>query len=251
MRRILSARCFAFILVLSSALLMNCLWSKPEPEPEPEPEPLDSVDLLGSAITDENGNFEIKYDQEDFNESAPDIYLKIKTQDGGMIHTTEDNVRNDAGGTEEFNVKISKNYTVLDTLRTFRIYGKVTELETGKGMSNLIVKAIDTDADTHELLGAAATDENGNFEIKYDEEDLHESAPDIYLKIKTQDGEVICTTEDTVRYDAGDTEEFNVKIPKNYTILYTLETFRIYGKLVEKETGKGIANVIVKAIDED
>ena len=101
----------------------------------------------------------------------------------------------------------------------FKIHGKVIEKETGKGIPNLRVKAVDKDLFFDDLLGAVTTDENGNFEIKYDKEDFQElffdKKPDIYLKIKNPGGEVIHTTENRVRYDAGRTEEFIINISKN------------------------------------
>ncbi|RZN14304.1 MAG: hypothetical protein EF812_05830 [Methanosarcinales archaeon] len=70
-------------------------------------------DQLGSAITDKDGNFEIKYEGKNFKDSyldkQPDIYLRIKRPDGTVIHTTEDKVRYRAGATEEFVVNISKD----------------------------------------------------------------------------------------------------------------------------------------------
>jgi|GEM_PF-190956 len=101
----------------------------------------------------------------------------------------------------------------------FKIHGKVIEEETGKGIPNLTVKAIDRDLFFDDLLGAVSTDENGNFEIKYDKEDFQElffdKKPDIYLKVKNPEGEIIHSTEDKVRYEAGETEEFIIKISKN------------------------------------
>ena len=101
----------------------------------------------------------------------------------------------------------------------FKIHGKVIEKETGKGIPNLRVKAVDKDLFFDDLLGAVTTDENGNFVIKYDKEDFQElffdKKPDIYLKIKNLYGEVIHSTKDKVRYEASETEEFIVKISKN------------------------------------
>jgi hypothetical protein len=101
----------------------------------------------------------------------------------------------------------------------FKIHGKVIEEETGKGIPNLTVKAIDKDLLFDDLLGAVITDENGNFEIKYDKEDFQElffdKKPDIYLKIKNPEGAVIHSTEDKVIYESSETKEFNIKISKN------------------------------------
>ncbi|MBU2597965.1 MAG: hypothetical protein KKC53_02105 [Actinobacteria bacterium] len=101
----------------------------------------------------------------------------------------------------------------------FKIYGKIIEKETGNGISNLIVKAVDKDLIYNDILGEVITDKNGNFEIKYSEEDFKEffldKEPDIYLTIKNPGGEVIYTTETRVIYDALETEEFVIKISKD------------------------------------
>ena len=54
----------------------------------------------------------------------------------------------------------------------FKIYGKVIEEETEKGIPNLKVRAIDRDLIFDDILGSVTTDEDGNFEIKYDKEDF-------------------------------------------------------------------------------
>lgn len=104
----------------------------------------------------------------------------------------------------------------MEKQKGFRIFGTVTNINTGKGISGITVKAIDKDLIFDDLLGAVQTNESGFFEIHYDQEDFQElffdKKPDIYLKIKNQYGDVIHTTEDKVRYGAGQTEEFNVLI---------------------------------------
>jgi hypothetical protein len=68
-------------------------------------------DRLGSTRTDDNGRFEIAYNKADFSmffEQKPDIYLRVKEADGTVICTTENKVRYEAGGTEEFRIGISR-----------------------------------------------------------------------------------------------------------------------------------------------
>jgi len=68
-------------------------------------------DLLGSVITDEEGEFEIIYEGEDYQElfdNQPDLYLIVRTPEGRMLHTTEENVRCEAGKLEEFIIKIPR-----------------------------------------------------------------------------------------------------------------------------------------------
>ncbi len=69
-------------------------------------------DRLGKATTDRRGYFEIRYDEEDFQDifydRKPDLYLNILNAAGKMIHTTEGKVRYDAGKTEKFIIMIEK-----------------------------------------------------------------------------------------------------------------------------------------------
>ncbi|MHC1576828.1 MAG: hypothetical protein ACXQTE_05685 [Methanosarcinaceae archaeon] len=69
-------------------------------------------DRLGTAITDWDGSFDIRYSGEDFQDAyqdkEPDIYLRVKAPDGSIIITTEEKVRYRAGRTEEFIIVIPK-----------------------------------------------------------------------------------------------------------------------------------------------
>jgi hypothetical protein len=69
-------------------------------------------DFLGSATTDANGCFEINYEAKDFMdllfERKPDIFLRVASQQGQLIHTTEDRIRYDASPSEEFIIKIPR-----------------------------------------------------------------------------------------------------------------------------------------------
>ncbi|MBN2489120.1 MAG: hypothetical protein JXA98_08835 [Methanosarcinaceae archaeon] len=73
-------------------------------------------DRLGSVITDKDGNFEIVYTENDFKDAyvdtKPDLYLRIKTPDGRVIHTTEDKVRYRANKAEEFIIEIPQKSIV-------------------------------------------------------------------------------------------------------------------------------------------
>lgn len=70
-------------------------------------------DRLGSVITGKDGEFEIVYDREHFQQlffdRKPDIYLRIRKADGRVVHTTEDSVRYEAGRTEFFVVVIDNS----------------------------------------------------------------------------------------------------------------------------------------------
>ncbi len=101
---------------------------------------------------------------------------------------------------------------------SFKVFGKVVEAESGEGVSNLIVRATDKDFFVDDFLGAATTGANGYFEIAYEAKDfrdlLLERKPDIFLRVSSQQGRLIHSTEDRVRYDATPSEEFIIKIPR-------------------------------------
>ena len=68
-------------------------------------------DKLGSALTDNKGNFKIKYRIQDFlegQEPGPDLYLNVIDSKGNTLFTSEKAVRYDAGHEEVFNVMIKK-----------------------------------------------------------------------------------------------------------------------------------------------
>jgi hypothetical protein len=100
----------------------------------------------------------------------------------------------------------------------FRVFGKVIEKESGRGIPGLRVKAVDKDLVFDDVLGTAVTDERGAFSIHYEGKDFRElffdKKPDLYLKIKDSAGNLIYSSEDKVRYQADATEEFLVEISK-------------------------------------
>ena len=64
---------------------------------------------LGTTTTDENGSFKIIYQEKDFKnlfEGKPDLYLKVKDQEGNIIYTSKNEVRCGANKEEFFNVNI-------------------------------------------------------------------------------------------------------------------------------------------------
>jgi subtilisin family serine protease len=102
--------------------------------------------------------------------------------------------------------------------KMFKIFGKVLEKNTNKGIQGLIIEALDKDLIRDDRLGSAVTDEKGAFEITYGREDFQDlffdQKPDIYLKVKDKKGQEVFTTKDNVRYGAGNTEEFIIYLPE-------------------------------------
>ncbi len=66
-------------------------------------------DLLGTAITDENGDFEMKYAEKDFRElfeGKPDIYLSVYAPPCRFLVDTKKSVRCSAFEHEHFELEI-------------------------------------------------------------------------------------------------------------------------------------------------
>ncbi|MDY6911495.1 MAG: hypothetical protein SVM79_03950, partial [Chloroflexota bacterium] len=92
---------------------------------------------------------------------------------------------------------------------SFGISGQVMELESRRGIPGVVVSAFDKDLIFDDLLGEVITDADGRFDVTYDGSAFNgffDSRPDIYLRIKTQHGHLIHTTENSVRSEAGKEE---------------------------------------------
>lgn len=67
-------------------------------------------DVLGTTVTDHEGNFRITYRTEAFGdlfEQKPDLYLKATDGTGKTLYTSEQSVRSQAGREEVFNITLS------------------------------------------------------------------------------------------------------------------------------------------------
>src|ERR1043166_885475 len=99
----------------------------------------------------------------------------------------------------------------------FRISGIICESESRRPLPGLVVRAYDKDMIYDDFLGNAVTDNAGRFEMRYtgsDFKELFENHPDIYLIVMDIEGKhVLHTTSDSVRWDAGTDESFDIEIP--------------------------------------
>ena len=99
-----------------------------------------------------------------------------------------------------------------------RIVGTVVETETGQPLEGLLVRGYDKDLIKDDHLGDTRTDAAGRFEIAYSEvqyKDLHETLPDLYLRIFDASGKrLLHTTENAVRANALVLERFEIRIPR-------------------------------------
>ncbi len=94
------------------------------------------------------------------------------------------------------------------------VRGQVVD-EGSKGVSGLVVSLFDRDCVFDDRLGTTETDAEGNFSISYhtkDFRDLFEARPDLYIKVMDNQGNILYSSEEAVRYEAGRVEVFNITL---------------------------------------
>jgi len=103
-------------------------------------------------------------------------------------------------------------------ISAMRLYGTVTEEESGRPLAGLLVRAYDKDLFKDDHLGDCVTGAAGEFQIQYTEaqyRDLHETLPDLYVRIYDAGGKrLLLSTEKQVRKNALVVERFELRIPK-------------------------------------
>ena len=103
------------------------------------------------------------------------------------------------------------------TSRRFVVTGIVEEKETGRALSELVVRAFDKDLLFDDALGYASTGTDGRFTIRFQSErfrDLRELRPDLFLRIYDPQGvRMLHETSDAIRWNAALREDYRVRIP--------------------------------------
>ena len=107
-----------------------------------------------------------------------------------------------------------------DKKKDYKIWGRVLDKGTGKGLPNLIIAAFDKDLFKDDPLGTVRTDKNGYFEIRYGTKDFREfifdRRADIYLRVMDPRGNQLLTTKEWVRREARQSEGFVIRIPTKW-----------------------------------
>lgn len=111
-------------------------------------------------------------------------------------------------------------------MKHFRVFGKIRESESGKGIPGLTVEVMDADLLIDELIGTVQSDPDGSFSIDFPPAQLpafYREKPDIYLNIKLPDGKLIASTRNHLRTDAQTDTEINVDISRQVRLWSGLE----------------------------
>jgi len=177
-------------------------------------------DLLGGCATDEKGNFEIRYSQQDFRRGAldgrvrPDIALRVLAPNGEVVHEAPE-----AEGHAAPRVRLTLKVDAGRSARKgYRIEGRVRPQGRGRSAAGLQVAAhgwslLDDDAP----LGAAWTDRQGRFVMVIAEEEAErglfgafEDAPDLFIEVADRRGRMLGGSE--VWKSAGPVQRVEVYI---------------------------------------
>lgn len=99
----------------------------------------------------------------------------------------------------------------------YLVSGIVVEAETGRPVVGLLVRAFDRDIAKDDPLGAATTDVEGRFVIRFgphEFRDFLEMQPDLYLRVFDAAANVeIHSTRGAIRWNAQTVEHYRIQIP--------------------------------------
>ena len=85
----------------------------------------------------------------------------------------------------------------------------------GKPLPGLLVSAFDRDRKYDDKLGSALSDEEGRYTITYYPHEFREGpepGADLYVSVIDIKGQVLFTSEQSIRYNAGQREVFDIQI---------------------------------------
>ena len=137
--------------------------------------------------------------------------------------------------------------------KTYRISGRVTDHKTKEGVAGLRVEAWDKDLIFNDLVGSAVTDEQGAFEMQFDEPYFRElfldRRPDLFFKVFLGD-KLIKSTEDSILWNVN---KPNIEVVIEVDLPATEpepKPLIVRGQVV-LEDGTPLPGVTVRAFDQD
>lgn len=187
-----------------------------------------TVNSLDKAETDLSGYYALQVDPGTIAQLSDigGLYLVVATEDGKVVHRESEPLeltestrtildivlrRDDLAPTRREPKPRKKEPNDKDI---WIGQGRVVD-ENGEGVSGLLVRLFDMDRRYDDKLGAALTNKDGNFQITYRVQDFREGdepGPDLYLLVTDQEKNVLYTSEETIRFDAGRVETFDIII---------------------------------------
>jgi hypothetical protein len=176
-------------------------------------------DLVGSAITDEQGRFQITfteaYFRECFLDRRPDLFFKVFNQQNQLLASTEDDVlwNVTAGDTE---VTIAVNMQPQpdgNPQERFSVKGQVRSRKR-PGVNGLRVVIVDKNVGADVQLVETTTNDQGNYQVNYHRSNFQprgKQKPDIQSRVFN--GETFLGASE-IRYNASTDETLDVLLPE-------------------------------------
>ncbi|MGA9767844.1 MAG: neuraminidase-like domain-containing protein [Blastocatellia bacterium] len=131
-------------------------------------------DMVGSAVTDEEGRFSLEFNSSSFRElffdRQPDLFFKVFRGDELIADTSDSVVCNVSAGSSEIVIEVDQ--PLDETTATgpsaaqFVVCGNIRYAD-ARPLNNGIAQAFDLGLRSEYLLGKATTDERGHYRITY------------------------------------------------------------------------------------
>jgi hypothetical protein len=185
---------------------------------------ISSDDYLGTSVTDSSGNFDISFQESDFDagwwdpEGGPDLFVKIYTTNNRLIYRSE--IRTGAGQNTSFDIRIDP----LDVLGEYTVSGIISDARSTRRLCNLNVEAWDDDWIFDDILGTDRSDVIGTYLIPFERStfssfwDFLEGRPDVYVKIVNDDGRLLATSsvrDESDRHSSIDVSVAGIEISRS------------------------------------
>ena len=194
---------------------------------------------LSSAITDENGRFELTFTQAAapaLLERNPVIYLKIFQESQLVTGNYDDKRWNVSEITEEIELLVNSNDS-KNSKSVYTVSGTVYDVKL-MPINNIQVKAFDKDLRTEEYLGEAYTNKEGKFSITYRapafEKNEYQSA-DILMRVYQKEKVVFETGVDDILFNAPKDAIINIYLKES--ISAEISEFENYTNILKPLAG--------------
>src|SRR5688572_22316307 len=175
-------------------------------------------DVVGSAVTDAEGAFQIELDASDvkklFVGRKPDLFFKVFA-DGRLVRSTEDSVVWNAEQATDVVIEgdFSSGQTAIGLpVQMPEVHG-VISMADGFPASGFAVAAFDRDLRREQELGKAQTDAQGLYRIRYtpdQAEALETGTADLVVKVFSKEGSILATSP--VLFNAPLSAEVNLTV---------------------------------------
>ena len=182
-------------------------------------------DLVGAAITDENGSFCITFTEahyrECFLDRNPDLFFKVY-QEGRLVHSTENSAcwNISAGETNVvIEVDVAAPVKPIEPPKPpdppkpkidYVVKGKVYDQDNNP-LPDLQVQAIRRYLRKETLLGSVQTSEQGEYHICYSVSDADEDCVNLVFKVLDREGKLLHQTE--VHHNVPKEAEIDIQVP--------------------------------------